>query len=102
MDPKYTNIFWHQGIKIFEQDYLKSKTGRMRVAHLENDVTKSLLNVLQYTSPQVLKSLLSMISVKDPPESFDFDFQVTADRDYRDRKKKIMLAIISFSNTLNF
>ena len=97
MDPKYSNIFWHQGVKIFEDDILNSKTGRIRVAHLENDVTKAFINVMQYCSPKVLKSFLRMIPVKDPPESFNYDFQITAERNYRDLKKKFMLAIISSS-----
>lgn len=100
MDPKYSNIFWHQGVKIFEEDILKSKSGRIRIAHLENDVTKAFLNVLQYCSPKVLRSFLNMIPVKDPPESFDYDFQITSDRNYREYKKKIMLSIISSSTPI--
>lgn len=40
MDPKYSNIFWHQGVKIFEENLLKTQKGRIRIDHLENDVTK--------------------------------------------------------------
>ncbi len=36
MDPKYSNIFWHQGVRIFEEEILKDKKGRVKVAHLEN------------------------------------------------------------------
>ncbi len=41
MNPKYSNIFWHQGVKIFEETVLKSKQDQIKVAHLENDVTKA-------------------------------------------------------------
>ena len=52
MDPKYSNIFWHQGVKIFEEDVLKSEKGRIRVTHQENDVTKALINVLEHSKSQ--------------------------------------------------
>jgi len=51
MDPKYSNIFYHQGVKIFEEKVLKSKQGQTKIAHLENDVTKALLNLFQHCSP---------------------------------------------------
>jgi hypothetical protein len=36
MDPKYSNIFWHQGVRIFEEEILKNKKGRVKVVHFEN------------------------------------------------------------------
>ena len=56
MDPKYSNIFWHQGVKVFKETVLKSKQGQIKVAHLENDVTKALINLFQHCSPKVLKA----------------------------------------------
>jgi len=97
MDTKYTNIFWHQGVKLFEQEYLKSKTGQIRIAHLENDVTKALLNVLQYCNPKVLNSVLRMISIKDPAESMEFDFQITTGINFHNFNNKIMLSIVTSS-----
>jgi len=97
MDPKYSNIFWHQGIKFFGDTVLKNKKGRIKVAHLENDVTKALINLFQYCSPKVLKALLTMISVKEAPEAFQFDFQVTDSSTYRQKPERIMLCIIAAS-----
>jgi hypothetical protein len=56
MNPKYSNIFWHQGVRIFEEEILKRKKGRVKVAHLENDVTKALINLFQHCRPKVLKA----------------------------------------------
>ncbi len=56
MNPKYSNIFWHQGVRIFEEMILKSKQGQIKVAHLENDVTKALINLFQHCSPKVMKA----------------------------------------------
>lgn len=94
MDPKYSNIFWHQGVKIFKDKYYQSEQGQTRIAHLENDVTKVLLNLLQHCNHKVLKEFLSLISVKDHPGTFKFDFQVTNTNAYRQRKNRIILSII--------
>ena len=48
MDPKYSNIFWHQGVKVFEDGILNSQKGQIKVAHLENDVTKAMLNLFEH------------------------------------------------------
>jgi hypothetical protein len=56
MNPKYSNIFRHQGVRIFEEEILKGKKGRVKVAYLENDVTKALINLFQHCSPKVLKA----------------------------------------------
>lgn len=45
---KFRNIFWHEGAKLYdEKDIEKDKKILKKVEHLENDVTKSLLNVLE-------------------------------------------------------
>jgi len=97
MDPKYSNIFWHQGVKFFGDTVLKNKKGQIKVAHLENDVTKALINLFQYCSPKVLKALLTIISVEEAPEAFQFDFQVTDSSTYRQKPERIMLRIIAAS-----
>ena len=90
MDPKYSNIFWHQGVKLFDDTVLKNQKGRIKVAHLENDVTKALINLFQHCRPKVLQALLKMISVKEAPEAFQFDFQVTDSSTYRQKSERIM------------
>ena len=95
MDPKYSNIFWHQGVKVFTEEELKSINRCLRIEHLENDVTKSLINVLQYCSAPVLKAFLHQLHVTDHPDAFLFDFQVTDTKKYRKRKNRIMLSIVS-------
>ncbi|KKL70058.1 hypothetical protein LCGC14_2108710 [marine sediment metagenome] len=95
MDPKYKNIFWHQGVKVFEKQVLEGKTGQIKVAHLENDVTKALLNLFDHCSPAVLKSFLQILHIKQAPGAFNFDFQVSDTNAYRRHPKRIMLAIIS-------
>ena len=35
MLTKHSNIFWHEGVRIFEERMLDSAKGRMRVRHLE-------------------------------------------------------------------
>jgi len=95
MASKYLNIFWHQGVKIFEEELLKTEKGRARISHLENDVTKSLLNVFQHSSKKVLSTFLRLIDVKQAPETFEFDFQVTDTFKYRQKNERIMLSLIS-------
>ncbi len=97
MDPKYSNIFWHQGVKIFEEKILRDKQGQIKVAHLENDVTKALLNLFEHCGPKVLGSFLQMIGVKQAPGAFAFDFQITDTESYRRLPNRIMLSIISAS-----
>ncbi len=69
MHTKYSNLFWHEGGKIFGERMLDTGQGRMRVRHLENDVTKALLNVFEHGSPVILKSVLRLLHVKDAAES---------------------------------
>ncbi len=96
MDPKYSNIFWHQGVKVFEEDVLKTEKGRIRVAHLENDVTKALINVLEHSkSKKVMSAFLQLIGIKEPPSTFKFDFQVIDKFKFRSHKNRIMLCIVS-------
>ena len=100
MDPKYKNIFWHQGVKVFEKQVLEGKTGQIKVAHLENDVTKALLNLFDHCSPAVLKSFLQILHIKQAPGAFNFDFQVSDTNAYRRFPNRIMLAIISADTQL--
>ena len=96
MYPKYSNIFWHQGVKVFEEDIINSEKGRIRVAHLENDVTKTLINVLIHSnSKKVMSSFLQLIGIKEPPSTFNFDFQVTDKFKFRTHKNRVMLCIVS-------
>ncbi len=100
MNAKYSNIFWHQGIKIFEENLLKTEKGRLKISHLENDVTKSLLNIFQHCDKKTLQSFFKLIGVKDAAESFEFDFQVTNTSKYRIAKNRIMLSIVSSSTPI--
>jgi len=93
MQTKYSNIFWHEGVKIFEERMAQTEAGRLRIAHLENDVTKALLNLFEHGSPALLKSFLRMLRVQDAPESFTLDFQVTDTTAYRTQPRRIMLVI---------
>ncbi len=95
LDRRYSNLFWHEGVKIFEDRMAQSEAGRTRIAHLENDVTKSLLNVFEHCSGTVLASFLGMLGVKDAPETFGLDFQVTDTTAYRTQPRRIMLSIIA-------
>ena len=100
MDPKYSNIFWHQGVKLFEEKVLKGRKGQIRVAHLENDVTKALLNLFEHCSPKVLKAFLQMVGVKQVPKAFALDFQVTDTAAYRKMSKRMMLSIVAASTQI--
>ncbi|GEM_PF-1312654 len=97
MKQKYSNLFWHQGVKVFEERLLKTAGGKIRIDHLENDVTKSLLNVFQHGDKKILGRFLKMIGNHQSPDSFEFDFQVTDSKTYRHKKERIMLAIVSSS-----
>jgi len=74
---------------------LKTGPGRIRIQHLENDVTKALLNVFQHCSKKVLATFLSLISVKQSADTFEFDFQITDTLKYRSKRERIMLSVIS-------
>jgi len=95
MDPKYSNIFWHQGVKIFGREVHEGKRGWLKISHLENDVTKALINLFQHCSDSVLREFLRLIGVKQAPETFDYDFQVTDSEAYRNKNHRIMLSIIA-------
>jgi len=66
---------------------------------VENDVTKALLNVFEHCSREVLGAFLKLLNVKDHPETFEFDFQITDTFSYRQKPKRIMLALISASTS---
>lgn len=95
MDSRYSNIFWHQGVKIFEDGLLGTKKGRARISHLENDVTKALLNIFQHCNKKLLGLFLRLLDIRQAPETFEFDFQVTDTYTYRQKNQRIMLSIIS-------
>jgi hypothetical protein len=97
MQTKYSNIFWHEGVKIFSDRMLDTAGGQQRIAHLENDVTKALLNLFEHGSSAFLKSFLRMLHVNDAPESFSFDFQVTDMEACRRQPRRIMLVIMAAS-----
>jgi hypothetical protein len=97
MQPKYSNIFWHEGVKIFEENLLKTEKGRIRIDHLENDVTKALLNLFEHCNRKVLGAFLRIIGAKGSPDAFEMDFQVTDTVKFRQKKNKIMLSIVSTS-----
>ena len=97
LDPKYSNIFWHQGVKVFEDGILNSQKGQVKVAHLENDVTKAMLNLFEHCSSKVLNAFLQMIGIKQAPGAFNFEFQVTDTESLRSKPVRIMLCIISAS-----
>ena len=58
MKTKYNNIFWYQGLKAFDEERLKSTDSQLKISHLENDVTKSLLNVFQPADKKYLQKFL--------------------------------------------
>ena len=100
MNPKYSNIFWHQGVKIFEEKLLKTDAGRIKIEHIENDVTKALLNLFEHCSPNVLKAFLNLITIKEPAHAFSFEFQVTESSNYKQRRNRIFLAIVTESTAV--
>ena len=64
MHTKYSNIFWHEGVKIFEERRLDTAKG-------------------------LLRSFLRMLHLKDAPESLTLDFQVTDTETYRRQPRSI-------------
>jgi hypothetical protein len=60
MNSKYSNIFWHQGVKIFQESLLKTEKGKTKISHLENDVTKALLNLFQHCNEKVLRAFFQL------------------------------------------
>jgi len=96
MDIKYLNIFWHQGVKLFEESLLSTEKGRVRIDHLENDVTKALLNLLQHCKSNIVfKAFLQMLRIHEFHRTFEFDFQVIDSSKYRRQNNRIMLSIVS-------
>ena len=95
MKDKYSNIFWHQGVRLFEEEFLKTKGGLIRIQHLENDVTKALLNVFENCDKKVLNDFLKHVGIDKPEGNFGFDFQVTDTEIYRQKNNRVMLSIIA-------
>ncbi|MBN2280484.1 MAG: hypothetical protein JXQ65_07890 [Candidatus Marinimicrobia bacterium] len=102
MNEKYSNIFWHQGVKIFEENLLNSNAGKMKIHHLENDITKALFNLFQHCSDAVLKTFLKILQINDNPATFNYEFQVSNSNDFRNVENRIMLSIISDSTQRKF
>jgi len=94
MHPKYSNIFWHQGVKMFAREQLDRPGMRSRIEHLENDVTKALLNLFEHCDNRILGEFLKFIGVHDHPASFAFDFQVRDTSAYRNHRNRIMLSLV--------
>ncbi len=94
---KYSNLFWHEGVRIFEERMLETAKGQLRIRHLENDVTKALLNVFEHGSDGILRAFLRLVGVRDAPASFQYDFQVTDTEAYRQQPRRMMLSIIADS-----
>ncbi|MFA7304025.1 MAG: hypothetical protein WC015_05925, partial [Methanoregula sp.] len=97
---KYQNIFWHQGIKIYEDNEIKDKKNLQAIDHLENDVTKSFLNILQYTDPIVIKTIIENINRKNNTtvslkSKIQYDFQITDKSIFTRYPHKFFLTIIS-------
>jgi hypothetical protein len=76
MNPKYSNIFWHQGIKVFAENLLKTESGRVKIEHLENDVTKALLNLFEHCNPKVFGAFLKLFNVKESPMHLILNFKL--------------------------
>jgi len=56
---KYKNIFWHQASKIYDFKEIQKKKGVLnKVNQLENDVTKSLLNIFEYANNNVINKFI--------------------------------------------
>jgi hypothetical protein len=100
---KYKNIFWHQGINIYDTEEIeKNKKILNAVRHLENDVTKSFLNVIGNTDRKVIDALIEKIininnvSIKFSP-IIEYGFQITdSDKEkYRNHQNKFLLKLIS-------
>jgi len=102
MNPKYSNIFWHQGVKVFEESLLKTESGRVKIEHLENDVTKALLNLFEHCNHKVLGAFLKLFNVKESPHAFNFEFQITENQTYQQRRNRIYLAIVTESTKTIF
>jgi hypothetical protein len=97
MNPKYKNIFWHQGIKEFSESLLKTESGKVKIHHLENDVTKALLNLFDLCDPKVLGAFLKLINIKETPRAFELEFQITDNQTYHQRRNRVFLAITTAS-----
>jgi hypothetical protein len=98
MIHKYSNIFWHQGVKPLQD--INGKINEHRIQHLENDVTKALFNIFEHCSKTVLESFLKLIGVKGNPTSFSYKFQVENNLKFFDHPQRIMLSIVADSANL--
>ena len=95
MEPKYSNIFWHEGVRVLSEKELQTPKGSVRIKHLENDVTKALINVFEHTSGAALKAFLKMIGIRDAPNTFRYDCQITEENKFSSLDHRLMLSIIA-------
>ena len=42
-----------------------------------------------------MSAFLQLVGIKEPPQTFEFDFQVTDKDKYRSHKNRVMLCIVS-------
>ena len=91
---KFRNLFWHEGAKAYNEKELDRKA-KEKIRALENDVTKALLNIIEYC-PHARKELLVCLAGKNiKPEGVQVDFQITDKEKFKNRAEKIMLRLDS-------
>lgn len=97
---KYKNIFWHQGVKFYDSKAIeKNKTITDKIEHLENDVMKSFLCLLEYTDNKIISNFIDYTNkINDENISLrnvEYDFQITDKNKFYNYKNKYLLKIIS-------
>lgn len=91
---KYKNIFWSQGVTDIDFD---DDMQRNKLDQIENDVTKSFLNLLELGSDKILEILLKMIDEdlsKNKSDQVDYKFQVNKHGSY-ERKLNYIISLRS-------
>jgi hypothetical protein len=92
---KFRNIFWHEGAKAYSEEELKKKSTGARITALENDVTKALLNIIEYC-PNARKGILeSILGENTNLGKVVVDFQPRDKEKFKNMPKKVMLKIVS-------
>lgn len=98
---KWKNIFWHQGYKIYDsEEILKKKKILNRVNQLENHITKSLLNVLEYANNKVIhKFIRELCKINKVKMNFSnnikYEFQINDRSKFKKYKNQYLLKLIS-------
>jgi hypothetical protein len=103
---KYQNIFWHQGVKFFDDTDIKDKKTLLEIDHFENDVTKCFLNVLQHCDPIVIHAIMDLINQKNKSNivlksTIRYEFQIKSKQKFRTHPIQFLLRIISTLTPLN-